>query len=182
MATNHNGQRVSAAGAVVCLVVVATILGNRPVHSANRTVQSSAFLVDQNGNKLSSVFAGLKANENIARNPEVLVYKGPTPCKRGARNASTTNTKKTGLVDALFAWLSLPVVHAQDCPSCVPEREECSGFWMWPQSLGCFQGCNGEYPKYYSMPGIAPGNRGWCYSGATICDPCGQCRETSCSH
>lgn len=153
--------------------------------AAQSAPDSSPLVVDQQGRPLHGTFARLAVNAFVRDHPSVLKFAPQRPCQRLPKsqpNAGLVHRPAYKSVAWLLSLLSLPVVHAADCPDCDPVITECTGSYAWNVGGSCF--CSGaSYARFISWPGVGEANRGWCFSGGVSCPPaCEVCTERGCTH
>lgn len=157
----------------VLTVTSAAAQGSRP---------SSPLVVDQQGRPLHGTFARLAVNTFVRDHPFVLKFAPQKPCQgrpKSQPNSSLVRRPAYQSLAWLLSLLSLPVVHAADCPTCVPVIEKCLSSYAWNLGAICF--CSGgSYARYISWSGVGEQNKGWCLTGGVACPPeCEVCAEKS---
>ena len=159
----------------VLAVTSAAAQGSRP---------SSPLVVDQQGRPLHGTFARLAVNAFVRDHASVLKFAPQRPCQgrpKSQPNASLVHHPAYKPLAWLLSLLSLPVVHAADCPDCLPVNEKCTSTYAWNIGGSCF--CSGgSYAHFFSWPGVGEQNRGWCFTGGVACPPvCEVCNEKGCT-
>jgi len=151
-------------------------------HSSARTLSwSTVSIASDRGVPIQNLFAGVKEA------PKMLEMFRPRPkatcssIRSAVAAAPGTWNRLTQHVVSLF---TTKAVKAQSCPTCTPISEACTGFYMVNVYSVCYQGCNYPeiIPHFTAFPGVGTYQDGWCYSGNTVCSPCGVCQERSCTH
>jgi hypothetical protein len=130
-------------------------------------------ILDEYGQRLDGVFAGLSPHSRIAADNTILNPGGTKPCVQSAR--------RWGPVERIASWAAPALVYASGCPSCF-EPGNCTGYHFRCLSVECFPGCGGYRNWCYSDPGWSPAWRGYCISNTTACPQCPECLEQTCYH
>lgn len=130
-------------------------------------------ILDEYGQTLDGVFAGLYPHARIAADNRILTPSGQKPYTQASRQFT--------VFERITTWATPAVVYAFSCPWCF-EPGNCTGYHFRCLSVECFPGCGGYRNWCYSDPGWSPAWRGYCISNTTACPQCPECMEQTCYH